>query len=433
VIGAGVAGLTAARVLSRRYATVTVLDRDTLPYDASPRHGVPQGEHPHLLLAGGLRELTTLFPGLDEQLIALGGVRLDTGRDIRTFRLGAVWPGEPSGLDLVSVTRPRLEAVLRARVGALGGVAIRDQIAVSGLTGVDGRVDGVVLDTGETLGAALVVDCSGRGSRSDRWLGALGLPLPARIEVKVEVGYSTRFYRRRPGDLGRWQAAVVLPHGPQESMSGLALPVEGDRWIVGLGGWHLSDPPGDPAAFEAYAKGLPDPAVATLIARTEPLGDVRTTRFPSSRRRLFERLDRLPAGYVTLGDAICSFNPIYGQGMTSAARQASVLGEALDRHHRVADAELAADYYAATAEVIDVPWGLAIGGDFRFPGTTGPRPRGLALRNWYSRQITYASQVDGEVFRVASAVQQLVAPPAVLKRPAFVARVLRQARNRRRA
>ena len=433
MIGAGVAGLSAARVLSRRFATVTVLDRDTLPYGPTPRRGVPQGEHPHILLVGGLRELSALFPGFEEELLALGGTLLETGADLCTYRLGSRWPVSPTGYAMISVTRPQLEAVLRARVAALPGVAIRDQVAVSGLAGRDGVVTGVVLDTGETLEASLVVDCSGRGSRSDRWLGSLGLPPPAQIEVKIGVAYSTRLYRRLPGDLGDWQAALVLPSGPNDWMSAVALPVEGDRWIVGLGGWHMADPPATAAAFQAYAWRLPDLAVADLISRAEPLTDVSVARFPSSRRRLFEKAGRLPGGYVALGDAVCSFNPIYGQGMTCAARAATALGEALDRHHRVPDAAMAHDFYGQVAEINETPWRFAVGGDFAFPATTGPRPRGIRLRNWYSRQITYASQIDPTIYRTATGVQHLVDPPSVLFRPAFAARVIRLARIRRRA
>ena len=433
MIGAGVAGFAAARVLSRRYQTVTVLERDTLPYGPVPRRGVPQGEHPHILLVGGLRELAALFPGFEEELLGLGGTSLETGADICAYRLGRRWPVAPTGFAMISVTRPQLETVLRARVTALPGVVVHDQVAVAGLAGRGELVTGVVLDSGETLDASLVVDCSGRGSRSDRWLGSLGLEPPAQVEVKAGVTYSTRFYRRRPGDLGPWQAALVLPAGPHESMSAVALPVEGDRWIVGLGGWHVAEPPASASAFEAYARQLPDPLVAALISRAEPLSDVTVARFPSSRRRLFEKAAQSPAGYVALGDAVCSFNPIYGQGMTCAARQAAALGDALDRHHRAPDAGMVRDFYAAAARINETPWRFAVGGDFSFPGTTGPRPRGIGLRNWYARQVTYASQVDASVYRVATGVQHLIDPPSVLFRPGFAARVLRRARKGRRA
>ncbi|GIE95723.1 FAD-dependent oxidoreductase [Paractinoplanes rishiriensis] len=433
VIGAGIGGLAVARVLSSRYSQVTVLDRDTLPDGVAPRRGVPQGAQPHLLLIGGQREFADLFPGLEEELIGAGGVPFDTGRDLATFRFGRRWPSAPTGLAPVGVTRPLLEAAVRARVAKLGGVAFRDQIAVSGLAGADGAVTGVVLDTGETLEAAIVVDCTGRGSRSDRWLGALALPVPEQVEVKVGVSYSTRIYRRRPGDLPEpWKAAFVLPTPPGERMSGVAMPIEGDRWLVGIGGWHLPDPPADEASFVACARALPDPIVADLIDRAEPLGDVQVAKFPSSRRRLFEQIEQPPGGYLTVGDAICSFNPIYGQGMSCAAMEATALGAALDRHGRAASPELAREFYAAAAEIIATPWRFAVGGDFNFPGTTGPRPRGHAFGAWYGRQIAYASQVEPAINTAFARVQHLIEPASTLFRLRFAARVLRLARKRRR-
>ena len=427
------AGLSAAQVLSRRYSSVTVLDRDTLPGDASPRRGVPQSAHSHILLASGLLELSTMFPGLDEELIAAGGVRFDPGLDLCTYRYGRRWSPAPTGLDLISVTRPQLEALVRARLAGDPAVAIRDQVAVSGLAGSDGRVTGVVLDTGETLDAALVVDCTGRGSRSDRWLTALDVPVPEQEEIKIGVTYATRIYRRRPGELPGWLAALTLPTPPREKLVAVALPVEGDRWLVGVGAWHLAEPPTDVETFERFVKMLPDPIIADLIGRAEPLSDVAAYRFPSSRRRLFGKLDGLPAGYVALGDAICSFNPIYGQGMTCAAKEATALGAALDAHGREPTVSMARDYYAAADAVIATPWQFAVGGDFAFPETTGPRPRGIAARNWYARQISLASQVDPEINRTFTSVQQLITPPSVLTRPRFVARVLRMARKRARA
>jgi 2-polyprenyl-6-methoxyphenol hydroxylase-like FAD-dependent oxidoreductase len=429
VIGASMAGLGTARVLSERFGSVTVLDRDKLPDDNTPRRGVPQGNHGHILLVSGLRELAALFDGLEDELLAAGGTRFDPGLGLRSYQYGRRSPTGPTGLEMIAMSRPLLESVIRNRVGELAGVTIRDQVAVTGLAGADGRVTGVVLDTGETLTADLVVDCSGRGSRSDRWLAELGFPAPERVEVKAGVGYSTRTYRRRPGDLPDCEVFIALPTPPGETMIGLVMPIEDDRWLVGLAGWHLDNPPADPESFEAFARALPDPAVADVMDRAEPLTGPVIHRFPSSRRRLFERLKTHPAGYLALGDAICSFNPIYGQGMTCAAREAVALGAALDKH-RDPTPEMARDYYRAASKAIATPWQFAVGGDFVYPQTTGPRPRGIKLTNWYARQIGLASQVAPDIGATFQSVQQLITPPEVLFRPGMIVRVLRLARRR---
>lgn len=417
------AGLVAARVLGDRYASVTVLDRDRLPAAGTPRRGVPQGAQPHVLLISGLYELARRFPGIEDDLTAAGATRFDAGTGLCFHRFGTRWPRQPTGLDLVFASRPQLEAVVRDRVGALPGVTIRDGVAVAGLTGDRGRVTGVVLDGGETLPADIVVDSSGRGSRSDRWLAALGFAAPEQIEIKVGVTYTTRIYRRRPGGLDGWGAAMILPTPPHERRSGLVVPIEGDRWMVTVGGWHIASPPADAAAFEKFAATLPDPIVADLIATAEPLTDPVIHRFPASRRRDFAALARVPAGLVTVGDAMCSFNPIYGQGMTVAAMQAGALAAALDRHG-AATAAMVGEYYRAADALIATPWRFAVGGDFAFPGTTGPRPRAAAVSNWWARRIAMASLVAPDINTTFFRVQQLLDPASVLFRPSLIARVL---------
>lgn len=428
VIGAGIAGLTAARVLADRFAQVAVLDRDRLPDDAAPRRGVPQGGHGHVLLVAGQRTLGELFPGLLAELVEAGAIPFDPGQDLSVHQHGAIMPRAASGLQLVTFTRPLLESTLLRRIRSMPNVRIRDGIAVAGLTGAGERVTGVRLDDGEVISCDLVVDCSGRGSRSDRWLAELGFPTPRTEEVKVGVGYSTRLLRRRPGDLDA-TAVFVLPSAPRHKRAGLILPVEGDRWLVSMGGWHGDFPTGGEQAFREHARSLPHPAVAALLDRCEPLSDIVTHQFPSSRRRRFEDLDRLPVGYLAMGDAICSFNPIYGQGMTCAAMEAAALGELLDQRPDRPMAALPRDFYREAARIIGTPWRFAAGGDFAYPETQGRRPRGIGLLNRYSRQIQLAAHVDPEIRRTFTAVQHLVAPPAVLGRPRMVWRVVRAARR----
>jgi 2-polyprenyl-6-methoxyphenol hydroxylase-like FAD-dependent oxidoreductase len=409
-----------------RYSNVTVLDRDTLPGEAVPRRGVPQSGHAHILLISGLNVLNALFAGFEAELLAGGGATFDTGTGLAWFRSGRRSRPVATGMALVSVSRPGLETAIRNRVAELPEVTIRDGVAVSGLTGSrDGdAVTGVVLDNGETIAADLVVDCTGRGSRSDRWLASLGFPAPSQVEIKVGMTFSTRYFRRRPGDLPDWQATLIQPEPPHQKTYGVALPVEDDRWVVELGRWHSTAPPEDGEQFERAVKELPDPMISELMSRAEPVSDVTIARFPSNRRRLFEKLGRLPAGYVALGDALCSFNPVYGQGMTCALQEAATLGRILDQHHARTDAAMARAFYAAVAKVIQTPWQFAVGNDFNYPETSGPRPAGIKVTNWYAGRVMRAAQVDAEVNRTFVAVQQLLTPPSAFFRPGFVARVL---------
>jgi 2-polyprenyl-6-methoxyphenol hydroxylase-like FAD-dependent oxidoreductase len=427
VIGAGIAGLCAARTLADRFERVLVLDRDELPDEAVPRRGVTQGGHGHVLLVAGQRALGELFPGLMDELVAAGGVRFDPGTELSFYRFGSIWPRAASELRLVTFSRPLLELAIRRRVAALPGVSIRDGVSVAALLGGDGRVTGARLDGDEVFDTDLVLDCTGRGARSNHWLAALGFPAPRVTEVKVGVGYATRFYRRSPGDLAEGSAVFSLPSPPAEKRAGLALPVEDDRWLISLGGWH-DDFPRDLPAFEQHARELPHPGIARLLERCEPLTDLSVVHYPAARRRYFEELSAVPGGYLALGDSICSFNPIYGQGMTCAALEAVELGRLLDSSVGLGP-ELSARYYQQAAKIVATPWQFATGGDFSYPETAGERPRGIKLKNAYAKRVQLASMVDPQVRQVFTSVQHLITDPAELLKPAMVLRVLRGARK----
>ncbi|WP_424217682.1 NAD(P)/FAD-dependent oxidoreductase (plasmid) [Streptomyces sp. BI20] len=432
VIGGSIAGLAAARVLADRFARVTVLDRDALPREPGSRRGVPHGDHGHALLLRGRRQLEEFFPGLGGELLAAGAVSFDPGHDLVMHQMGSTrrrFRGTDRG---ISLTRAALEAGVRRRVTALAGVTIRDRSSVVALTGGPRRVTGVELDTGETLRADVVVNASGRGgSEPDALLRRLGAPVPAMDVVKVDVGYTTRLYHRRPGERLAGDALLHLMAGARgDKRAAAVFAVEGDRWMVTLGGWHRAHAPTDPAGFEDFAARLPGPTVAELVATAEPVASapIRKFTFPAARRRRFERMGEVPGGYVVLGDASCSLNPLYGQGMTMAALQAAALGRSLDRAGHTGPAMVRAQY-RATARIVDGPWRMATGQDFTHPETVGPRPRGTALLTWYTERVVLASHVSEPVNRTLMDVQQLLAPPGAVLRPGTALRALAAARR----
>ncbi|WP_020522254.1 FAD-dependent oxidoreductase [Catelliglobosispora koreensis] len=414
VIGASIAGLTAAQALSSRFDEVTILDRDSLPSDHSARRGVPQGKHLHILLAAGQRALDELFPGLVNDMTAAGAVPFDPGVDLGVHRYGGLWPRQELGIDLMSFSRPLLEAVLRQRLSA--NVTIKDNTAVGGLLGGKHGVTGVRTDA-EHIDADLVVDASGRGSRSDRWLEELGFPAPEVAEVKINVGYASQFLHR-DAFLPEGKGMFVLPTPPGEKRSGALLPVDGDRWLLTVGGWH-GDFPRTDAEFRTFAHSLPYKGIGAMLSSQQPVSGVAFSTFPSSRRRYFEKLKELPNGYVAMGDAVCSFNPIYGQGMTAASLEAVALGQLLDRGPLNPR-----EFYQRVSNILKAPWRFAVGGDFNFPETTGPKPAGISLLNGYAARIQRAAQSDYEVRRVFSYVQHLMLPPSALFRPSIVAKTL---------
>ena len=431
IVGASVAGLATARVLSDHFDRVTVLERDDLADGTSPRRGVPQGRHVHALQAGGARALAAMFPGLMDELVRRGAAHVEFNRG-RWYEAGGYRTRSLIERRVVSASRPFLENAIRERVEALPNVSIERGAAVETLLAGGGCVTGVRAFDGSVsypLEADLVVDCSGRSSRGGLWMEDLGYAAPRVDEVECRMRYATVVLPRRRGDLDA-DFAVVLERPPQGNRAAFLMPVEGDRWIATIGAGHGAAAPTDEVSFRQAAALLPAPELHELLQGMGDLGPVATHRLPSSKRRRYEKLRRVPAGFVVLGDAICSFNPIYGQGMSSAVLQAVQLGECLAAGHD--DAALVRAFYQRAAKVIAPSWQLAIAADRAYSGGDGSAPLRAELVNRYLHQVLTAAHVSPEVNTAMLLVQSLVAPPAILFRPEMVRSVRAACRQAKR-
>jgi 2-polyprenyl-6-methoxyphenol hydroxylase-like FAD-dependent oxidoreductase len=420
VIGGSLGGLLAARVLADYYEQVTILERDTFPALGEHRKGVPQGRHAHALLPKGQQILEELFPGLTQHLVKADvpqgfGRYFSGGGYLCRFRAGA------GGL---FVSRPRLEAEVRARVLALPYVRSVESCDVLGLVADGQRVSGVRVmrrqagAAEETMSADLVVDASGRGSRTPAWLEDLGLPRPEVELVEVDMGYSTRLYRREPGHLQGDLMLNVAPTPENKRACGM-MAQEEERWIVTLAGYFGDYPPTDEQGFLEFAKNLPTPDVYEVIRAATPLSEPVAYKFPSNQRRHYEKLARFPEGLLVFGDAICSFTPVYGQGMTVAAMEAVVLRQCLAKGAH----NLAQRFFKQVSRVVDIPWSITVGNDRRLSGTARIAPLQRFL-NWYLGELQIVAQHDPEVASAFLRVGGLLAAPPSLLHPRIALRVL---------
>lgn len=422
VVGASIAGLFAARVLADTFAEVTVIERDRLPNGPETRRGVPQDRHPHALMEAGRATVEDLIPGSVEDLISAGGVITDFASDVHFYSQNGFLANGPTRLETISITRPLLEHVVRRHVSAIDNVRIRtDCHCVEFLlddagTTVDGvllREDGAQME----LLAGLVVDASGRTSRTPAWLERHGYTPPTVDDVRIDIAYSTT-YAERPADDRR---TYLVPASAPRARGGMAAPVEGDRWVVNLHGVHGETPPTNRDEFLSYAASLPVPELKELLD-DHPWGaeGINYYPFPSNRRHRYEDLNRFPDGLLVVGDAVASFNPVYAQGMTVAALEALVL------HHTVAAGRenLALRFFDRVTPVVDIAWNMAVGADFGFPETEGPKPRGTDFFNWYSGRLLRRAQTDGTLSDAFVRVQMMERPPISLLRPGVARRVL---------
>jgi 2-polyprenyl-6-methoxyphenol hydroxylase-like FAD-dependent oxidoreductase len=371
--------------------------------------------------------MNEFFPGMMDELVARGARRADNGNFL-WFLHGRWKLRRDVGLHGMVVSRACLEGAVRRSVRALPNVVVLD--GVEGLHPVHdsgrNRVVGLVLrkrgcDFTETLDALLVVDASGRGSKARRWLEQWGYGQPTEDVVQVNVGYATRLVARRPGDFFD-SCGGLVSGAPRTTRLAAVNAIEGDRWMVTLAGCVADYPSRNVDEWEAFAASLPVPAIHELLKSAEPLTDIVTYRFAANHRRRYERMKRLPAGLLVIGDALCSFNPIYGQGMSVAALEAKLMDECL----AAGLDNLARRFFARSARIVDMAWMIAAGEDLRFPGVDGRRPPGFRLLNRYLDRVHALASVDVEVCRRFFEVVALLAPPAALMSPRVAWRVLSQ-------
>jgi len=431
VIGAGIGGLAAAAALAEFFDTVEILERDQLPSDAAPRPGVPQDRHLHGLLGGGLEALCRLFPDLECRLVAAGAVPIGINADFCEGIGGREKPRRDLGWHGSMQSRPLLELVMRRALAQFPNVAIRPGVkAVSLCTSMDGaRVTGVQCENADggtdALDADLVVDASGRGNLTLSLLQALGRPQPQEVEIGVDLGYSSAIltYPKYAAP-ENWLAVLTHADAPHSSRAGVINRIEGDRWIATLIGRGDEQPPADPEGFIAFARTLPTPTIYNAISDAAMISGFSRFFLPASTRRSFD-LATLPERLVVMGDALCRFNPIYGQGMSVAACEAVLLKQILQvaRPQRDPLAGLGRQFQVDAQRLIDGPWQMAALPDFIYPATRGKRPDDFAETLQFAVAMSRLAARDPAVERLIAEVWHLLQPPTVYQDPNLVARV----------
>lgn len=434
VIGDSMAGLLTARVLSDYFERVTIVERDPVQDQPESRKGQPQTRHLHALLSAGYEIVNALFPGIEEEMVAGGAIVGDPGATARWYQFGGWKKPFDSDMRGCLSSRPYLEWQVRRRVLALPNVRLLAPCEVKTLltNEDDSRVVGAeIVHRGdsreaENLAADLVVDCAGRGSATPKWLDEWGYGRAPESRVKVNFSYSTRIYRRKPTDLPDAKTIMIAPTPPAKSGTFL-FPIEGDRWIVTSGGMHGVEPPTDEAGFLEYIRNLPVPDIYNIISHAEPLSDITPHKFPFSLRRHYEKMKRFPAGLLVLGDAAASFNPIYGQGMSAAAMQAAALQKLLQKQGNTPT--LWRSFFKQAAKIVDMPWQIAVGEDFRWAETEGPKPPGADLINRYTAYLHRVMEEDVVVGEQFLRVVHLMAAPPSLMSPRMLWRAWRWKRQ----
>lgn len=387
----------------------------------------------HALMTGGLIALTELFPDLQIVLENAGAVPMRSALDVRIERPGFdPFPMRDLNIRNFAISRSTLEFGLRQCAIKHANIEVQSECRVTGIaTSADGTVaEGVNFHGADrvtqTLPADLVIDASGRGALTLAVLKSTGRANPTETAIGVDVGYSTATYEI-PDDAPRgWKGVMTFPLMPQSSRGGLLLPFEGKRWMVSLGGRGDDKPPGDEAGFLDYARQLRTPTIYNAIREATRIGEISRYVFPQSMRRHFELIQGWPRGLLPVGDSICQFNPLYGQGMSVAAKEAVLLRRLLVQSRGASDpiATLAPAFFSEVSTLLDTPWVMAAIPDFIFPETVGQRPSDLQRNLKFAAALTRLAARRPDVHKLMVEVQNLVKPRSVYRRPMFTTRIL---------
>ncbi|MEX2980593.1 NAD(P)/FAD-dependent oxidoreductase [Streptomyces sp. C36] len=430
VIGGGLAGLLTAHVLSGHADKVTLVERDRFPDGPESRAGVPQDRHTHVMLESGQRALEDLLPGILDEMREHGAPSVAMPTEVVQWQAGHWYRRTAPTAHVLTGSRPLTDWLVRRRVLAHARIDTVQGAEVTGLLGDAARVRGVRLrergtaarDTRD-LPADLVVDASGRSSRAPQWLTALGAEPPHEETIETGLAYATRFYRSSGRDEEPFRGVFIVPN-PAQLRGGILMPLENGRWSVILSGLRGAEPPTDEAGFLEFASHLPHPVLHDWLQKAEPDTPIHGYRKTGNVRRRYDRPGRRPAGFLAIGEALCSFNPVYGQGMSVAALSAVVLRDALAGGRRVPTTRRV---QKALFDAVRQAWEISAGADKNMPGATGSalRPR-LADRpaDWYLRRVQQRATGDPRVGEVFRGVLSLTTPTTALFAPSIVRAVL---------
>jgi len=425
IVGAGMAGLLAAAAVSDVFEEVTIIEKDSLPESPQFRIGVAQGAHVHTLLGYGVEAMENLIPGLMADVYSAGAVKIRRNFDIWFHDAIGPTPIRDVGILTPSVTRPLLEHVTRQRVLALPNVNLRDSTKMLNFEmDEQSKISGIQVmtnDIPESIFADLIVECSGRASNLSTWLTAHEFGEVPSQRLKILMGYTSGFFRM-PKDVAENGKACLMLAVPPGYRAAYLTPVDGDMWLATMYGRGQDTAPRDPEGFVAWAKGLPHPVIHDMLVRAEPISDFKIYKIPYGIWYRYDQMPNFPQRLVPMGEALTSFNPMYGQGMSLAAGQALSLREAITGG---LDAHISARYFKGCNTLNGVGWSVMETRDFAYDCTSGDRPADLEARWQAAGAIRQLTETDSEVHKLSVRVTHLLESPAELSRPEIVEKVKR--------
>lgn len=432
IIGGGISGKLAARVLSEFFKEVVMIERDQESVRPVPRKGARQGEHLHALLHAGAHGLEELFPGITEKFYESGALKINSTKDLAWFHHG-VWKLRfDGGYTTALQTRPHLEWHIEQYIKAIPNVLIYYNHNVKNYfyNIEENRITGVEVITAnnstKTFIADVVVDASGASSFTTNWLKQVGVDIP---QHKVEIGlsYVTQLFQLPENCSRDWMIKLIYPNPPHEKIGGSLSKVEGDQYISTIMSYEyeinekqvLENEHG----FIELSKRLPKLDIYDEIKDGTPISKTSVFRVPHIIWKRFDKVRNLPAGLLLIGDTVCRIDPVFGQGMSIAVLEAMALQKLFLKKSNNLQKTITI-FHKKIAKIISVIWNMVVTEDFRYSGTSGKKPIGLKFQQWYAKQIFLLSSEDEKVYNTFIKVMNLVKPMTILMKPGILIKVL---------
>ncbi|GAM13504.1 FAD-dependent oxidoreductase [Mesobacillus selenatarsenatis] len=428
VVGGGIAGKLAARVLSEFFKEIILIEKDKKDDHITNRKGVPQGNQGHVLLKSGEEIIEELFPGIFQELSRNGAKKTNFARDLLWSHHGTQKIRFDSNVFISQQSRPLLEWQIQQRLEKIPNINFRFECKVQNLKFNNDEMNTIVIEDKNgavtELLADIVIDASGAAALHNQWLKDSGYKIPTKTEIKVDVFYASMVFKKLSHESINWHSLLAYPNPPDVERGGMISPIEGNRMLVTLIGYGTKELPKDIDSFLEYAASVEQSEFYDVIKNESPLSeDVQIYRFPSLRRYHFEKLRNFPSGLLIIGDAFCRVDPVFAQGMSLAAMEAKALRELLMQG--LNKKQLTKNYHKKVSRILDIPWLIALTEDFRFRTTSGRKPIGLPILQWYVKSVVTACSHNEHVYSRFIQVLHLKSHPISLAHPGILAKVFK--------
>lgn len=435
IIGGGIAGKLAARVLSDYFREIIILEKDPQSLEVTPRKGARQGEHLHALLHAGQYGLEELFPGITEKFYGSGAIKINSTMDLTWFHHGGWKLRYDGGYTTTLQTRPHLEYHMEQYIEQIPNITYQYQVTVKNFLYQidDNRVTGVKIQLSnnkstEQLYADLVVDTSGSASLTSTWLEKAKITVP---QEKLDIGltYVSQKFKLPENPKRDWKIKLIYPNPPQEKVGGTISKVEGDQYIVTIIG-YLNTISGKEIikredGFLELTRTLPKQDIYHELLNATSLKKPAIYRVPQIKWKRIDKVKGFPNGLLLMGDTICRIDPVFGQGMSIAVLEALALRNIL-QEQKVSMQQVITSYHKKVARIIAPIWKMVITEVFRYPAITGKKPPELKIQQWYAKQVYLLSIERRDVYDSFIKVMNLVEPITFLMKPKIISSVLKR-------